>query len=87
MCRTKSLAIHAFGKKVFTTVYNFNGSLESKRIFRAASEKSSSDKFINALLVASQVTNMRCWVDRRVRLVIILASAGLGKSTTIMETR
>jgi hypothetical protein len=87
MCRTKSFAIRAFSKKVFTPVYDFNGGLKSKCTLRAASEKSSSDKLVNALLVTSQVASMRCRVDGRVRLVIILASAGLGESTTIIETR
>jgi hypothetical protein len=87
MCRTKSFAIRAFRKKVFTAVYDFNGGLKSKRILRTASEEPSSDKFINALFVASQIAGMRCRVDGRVGLVIIPASAGLGESTAILKTR
>jgi hypothetical protein len=83
----KVFATRAFRKKVFTTVYDFNGGLKSKRIFRAASEKSSSDEFIYALLIADQIASMCCRVDGRVCLVIIFASAGLGESTAILETR
>jgi hypothetical protein len=86
MCRTKKIATRAFRKKLFTAVYDFNGRLESKRILRAASKESSGDKFINALLVASQIARMRCRVDGGVGLVIILASAGLGESTAILKT-
>jgi hypothetical protein len=83
---TRSFARRAFRIKVLATVYDFNGGLKSKRILRAASEKPSSDKFINALLVAGQIAGMRCRVDGRMRFVIILASAGLGESTAILKT-
>lgn len=86
MCKTKSFATRAFRKKVFAAVYDFDGGLESKRILRAASEKSSSDKLVNALLVAGQIPGMRRGVDGRVCLIIILASTGLGESTAILKT-
>jgi hypothetical protein len=86
MSSTRSFARRTFRKKVLAAVYDINGGLKSKRILRATSEKPSSDKLINALLVASQIAGMRCRVDGRMRLVIILASAGLGKSTAILKT-
>ena len=85
--RTKSFATLAFRKKVFAAVYDFNSGLESKRILRTASEKSSSDELVNALLVTGQIPSMRCRVDGRVCLIIIPASAGLGESTAILKTR
>jgi hypothetical protein len=86
MYSIRSFSRLAFRKKVLAAVYNFNGGLKSKRILRAASEKPPSDKLINALLVTGQIPGVRCRVDGRMRLVIILASAGLGKSTTILKT-
>jgi hypothetical protein len=83
---TRSFARRAFRVKVLAAVYDLNGGLKSKRILGAASEKPSSDKLINALLVAGQIADMRCRVDGRMRLVIILASAGLGESTAILKT-
>jgi hypothetical protein len=84
--RTRSFERRAFRIKVLAAVYDFNGCLKSKRILRAASEKPSSDKLINALLVAGQIAGMRCRVDGRMRLVVVLASAGLGESTAILKT-
>ncbi len=84
--RTRSFTTRTFRKKVFAAVYNVDGGLKSKRILRAASEKSSSNKLINALFVANQITSMRYRVDGRMRLVIIPASAGLGESTAILKT-
>jgi hypothetical protein len=83
---TRSFARRAFRVKVLAAVYDLNGGLKSKRILGAASEKPSSDKLINALLVAGQIADMRSRVDGRMRLVIILASAGLGESTAILKT-
>jgi hypothetical protein len=82
----RSFARRAFRKEVLAAVYDFNGGLKSKRILRATSEKPSSDKLINALLITSQIAGMRCWMDGRMGLVIILASAGLGESTAILKT-
>jgi len=86
MYRTNSFARRAFRIEVLAAVYDFNGGFKSERILRAASEKPSSDKLINALLVAGQIAGMRCRVDGRMRLVIILASAGLGEPTAILKT-
>ncbi len=63
--RTRSFTTRTFRKKVFAAVYNVDGGLKSKRILRAASEKSSSNKLINALFVANQITSMRYRVNGR----------------------
>ena len=86
MYSTRSFARRAFRIEVLAAVCDFNGGLKSKRILRAASEKPSSDELINALLIAGQIAGVRCRVDGRMRLVIVLASAGLGEPTAILKT-
>lgn len=48
----KPFGTRTFRKEVFATVYHFNSSLKSKCVFRATSEKPSSDKLIDTLLIA-----------------------------------
>lgn len=86
MYSTRLFARRAFRIKVLAAVYDVNGGLKSKRILRAASEKPSGDKLVNALLVAGQIAGVRCRVDGRMCLVIIPAPAGLGESTAILKT-
>jgi hypothetical protein len=51
--QNRPFSTRTFRRKVFAAIYDFNNGLKSKCILRAASEKSSSDKLIDALLVAS----------------------------------
>jgi hypothetical protein len=83
---------HTCSIEFFASTDDVDRGLPTFSILGAAPEIPSSDVFVHTLLIASEIPSMRCGVDRRMRLVVVLAfpwgiEAALLESATTSNRR
>jgi len=74
-----------FGREDLAHHVDLDGRLEAARILRAAAEEAPHDELVHGLLLAGEVVDVRRRVDRRVRLVVLLAVARTLEAVVVEE--
>ena len=75
-----------FCRKAFTSDLDVTGRFEAFRILRAAAQEAPDDELVDLFLLTSEVVDVRGRMDRRMRLVILLAVSGTLKAALVQQT-
>lgn len=75
-----------FCRKAFTSDLDVTGRFEAFRILGAAAQEAPDDELVDLFLLAGEVVDVRGRMDRRMRLVVLLAVSGTLKAALVQQT-
>ena len=75
-----------FCREAFTSDLDVTGRLEAFRILRAAAQEAPDDELVDLFLLTGEVVDVRGRMDRRMRLVILLAVSWALEPALVQQT-